>query len=477
MAIPLDPSRMELHNMTVRDKRMVNRRGLVATHTLAAFTGYVGGFTVENPQTSEAYHYLFEQATLNSIVTLRVFNEEFVELFNYLIGPMSTQPVFGYGVVNNQLMIGSPDLPAPLYGLVGGGLIPALKTVPPDFDLTVLDMPPGLLCAWKGRIVIAQGPNLLINTGDIDPRTFVAENIISLPGNIYDILEGPDGALYAFTSADVYVIPADVLSQQQIPVGFISTITGVSTGAPKQAATSNGVIGAIGRDGLLLISGGQVTRIDLAPYEGKRFFSRPIEVEDYRRIGQIWPTTDGFMVGLSGRRNVLIEINLRQGYRSAIWTSANTNLFLVGTLRARDAETLLLITTRVLQTAGTADFDASAIRGVACGRLSIPAEQSPVVRWITVAADNVGQQTHTYLGGADSALTTPTASGDVIIGTSSWGVLQTYTGREARTSRHALAVRSSDFQVELGCDGGLRTLDVGDIEVHGQGRKRRDLSP
>ncbi len=213
----IDISKWEKQNVVKRGSDLYTRKGLVQVSTPTAGTLYVAGFTVESPFTTEPWHYLFEQATATGLVTLRVVTEEFVEVQNYSLGFMQNDPVITYAVQNGQLMVNSPSLPAPLYGLVGGGLVMAVKTPSLETDTTTLEIPNGHICTFGDRMPIAQGNIVFFNDPGSDPRTYVAENAQPFPGVIYDMVQGTDGALYVFTSKDVHVIPRDALGKGKDP--------------------------------------------------------------------------------------------------------------------------------------------------------------------------------------------------------------------------------------------------------------------
>lgn len=234
------------------------RPSLQTLKTPTASTAYVAAFSIESPTTTEVFHYLFEQAA-GGTVTLRVTTEEFVELFNQALGIMPPAPVVTWGISLNQVMINSPSFSAPLYGIVGGGLVTATKTessfASSNPETQALTIPPGHIASFGDRLPIAQAHVLYFNDPTNDVRTYVGSNAIAFPGQIYDLFTGPDGALYLFTSQDAYVIPADALGHGQLIVPFISTIPGVGTSRPRNAATSNGVVACLSRRGLVMVDG------------------------------------------------------------------------------------------------------------------------------------------------------------------------------------------------------------------------------
>jgi len=469
-----DPATAELHNLVVRDAKVRTRRGLVSAKTPTAGTAYVAGWSIESQSTTEVWHYLFEQSTTTSVVTLQVVDEEFNSVFSLPIGPTQGRPVVTKAVTLNQVMINSPSFSGPLYGLVGGGLVQALKSTSANPDTTSLDIPPGHITAWGDRSPIAVGNNLLFNDPPKpDPRAYVAKNVVPLGGVIFDHFTGPDGALYVFTSQDTYVIAADALGQGQTVTGFISTLTGLNPSRPGNAVTSNGVIACLARDGLVTIAGGVQTRVPLMTYQGKRYLSFPGEMSDYRD-GRLFPTSTGFLLSFGTRRKHAIHIDVRNGFRSVLWTQTGAPLDVVGMLRSRDGEDFPVLSNRVVQYLGSTDFDATAVRGVAASRIEVPPDQTPTIRSITVKADNVGQPVGMSVGAATRTNTTPAKTRDVVIGTGLWSASGQLNGRELRTTRMQCDQRVTDLEVEVSIDGGDRGLGPVDVEVQGQGTTRRD---
>lgn len=478
MTVALDPKTAELHNLDVRDGRIAVRAGFASHATPQGSDVFVAGFTVENPRTTEPWHYLFEQNASTGALTLRVYTEEFTVMFSVSLGTVTVDPVITWAVMNDQLFINSPSFTVPLYGLVGSGLTPALKTATKNPELTAIDIPNGHVCAWKNRIVIANGRLLYINTGAVDTRTFISQNVISLSGEIYDIFEGPDGALYIFTSRDAYALPSDALSQSQLSIGFVDTIPGVQTARPRGAVVTAGLMLALCSDGLSIITRTSQTRLDVTPYEGPRARSAPIEVGDYRVEGQLFATANGALLSVPGAATpFVLNVDTRSAFRSYQWARAANPLRVVGTLRTRDGGTLYVTRARVLEPIGTLDPDGLAPEGVACVRMGGKADEALGLRFLTISTDVAGQATRAFTAGVSSTITSPTLQRDPVIGTSLWSASLLYASRTARTVRHPFpGERQYDVLVEMGVDGAGRTLGVGDVEYVGQAPKRRSRS-
>lgn len=468
----VDVSRFEKHNLVMRDGKLRVRKALFTALTPTSGTAFTAGSSIESPSTTETWHYLVEQSTTTGVCTLRVVTEDMLALYTYDLGVLTGNPVFSFAVNNSQVMINSPALSAPLYGLVGGGLTTALKQVSENDDTTAIDIPTGHMCSFGDRVAIASGRTVYFSDPDFDPRTFVGENTWVVDGQVLDLFQGPEGSLYAVTSNNVNVLPADALGKGQQVVGFTSIIPGINPSRPRNAAVSNGVVGVLASDSLLFISGNR-PKIDLAPYEGRRFYSLPIEVEDLRTSAQLFATSNGFLVGFTGKPFALL-VDLRNDFQTFIWTKASATLSAVGVLRGRDGDDLLVFRDRVVQLSGSIDFDGSDVRGIACGELEMPPGKAGVVRSVTVSADSASQPTLVSAGSFETTSTTAVRADDVTVAVSNWAATGQLAGRSMRSTLHRTVVRDGDLHVEVGTDGANRVLGGVDIDVRGQARNRRD---
>jgi hypothetical protein len=157
--------------------------------------------------------------------------------------------------------------------------------------------------------------------------------------------------------------------------------------------------------------------------------------------GELFATSNGFVVGFRGKRGHFIVYNLKDNTMHYVWSaSASTSFNLVGTLRDRDGNTQYVLRDRVAAFigSGATDYDGVDVNGVACGRLPANIGDNAMVRRVTVGATNVGNLTGVYVSGVSAATNktaaAPTKSRDIVIGTSLWAVAgQTWAG--ARCAR------------------------------------------
>lgn len=467
----LDMRTWEMQNIAKSGDGLRTRKGIQYTKAPSGGTRFVGGFSSESPNTTEVWHYLFEQNTTTNVVTLRVFTEEFQELYSYVLGHLSKNPVITSSTTNRQILINSPAFSSPLYSVQGGGTIAAVKVPSTIEDFTALDLQPGHVCSFGDRPCIASGAVLAFGDGGIDPRTFVAENLAAIPGSVFDIFQAGDGALQIFTSAGVYTLPADAVGQGQTVAGFLSKVPGLETIRPRNAAFSNGVTAVLQRDSIVTLDG---ERIYTQTGIHKRFSSEVVEVDDMRQFGEIYATPRGFYVGFRSVRPFFIAIDLTDKTVSFV-TGVGA---LVGVLRGRNAETLPLFTNAVGMPVGNFDFlfGATPINATLLGGLTFPESSSPVVRRVSTASENIGELSRVYTNASSLAKTVPTKSGDTIIGTSTWSATEKLAGRSQRTVRHSFASRETAPTLEVSFTGGDRFIDPQvSVEIEGQDPKRRNL--
>lgn len=477
----IDISNAELHNIVKRKGGLEVRKGLVSIKHATVGTKYVGGFSVESPFTTEVWHYLFEQSTATREVVMRVYTEDFLEMFTQDLGPLDSNPVITHAVYNNQIMVNSPSFSSPLYGLVGGGIIPAVKTESSNRDTTALEIPQGHICSFGDRMPIAQGNVIYFNDPGVDPRTYVAQNALPLSGTVYDMFQGDDGALYMFTSAGVYYMAQDALGKGQRVEGFVGMIPGLQVTKPRNAAASNGLVAVLQRDGIVIL-GGKKQVIDIASYKGPRGRSRAVEHDDYRLSGEIFPTAEGFIVGFSNKRfeSYFLDFNIRDSYRSYVW-SAGGDLDIIGTLRSSENDTLLLIDSNVLMYSGVSDsWSASGapsvsydVTGSACINVDMPEGIEVMVRHVVTSSNNIGKPTYFYLDSNNPNLGSivPARVGDAIIGTSEWE--DNGRGRRYRSVRRSIARRVTNIPLEVSFEGAMSQIEPGvDVQTKGQGKRR-----
>jgi hypothetical protein len=179
------------------------------------------------------------------------------------------------------------------------------------------------------------------SASNLDPRTFVGlTNSLVLPGAVYDMFQGNDGALRIFTSAGVFSLPTDAIGNGQSVQGFLSRIPGLDTSRSRNACACAGAGVVLQRDRVVVL-GDEGNPINLAPYEGRRHLSSVVAVDDLRLAGELYPTPTGFIVGFRGKRGHFVDVNI--GTRAlSYYVTGSPGFNVVGTLRSRDGEALVV---------------------------------------------------------------------------------------------------------------------------------------
>jgi hypothetical protein len=474
----------ERHNIIAESGRLSTRRGFVvslaATSLGLANNVFVGGFSVLVPSSSETEHYLFLQDTTTGVVTMIVTNEEWIERYRLGLGVHPSSPVFSHALVNNQLMINAPSMSGPLYGLPGGGVMPAVATASENPDTTAIDVPSGHICSFGDRMPVAQGSVVLFNDPGLDPRTYTGQNVIALPATIHAITQGPDGALWMLTPAGAYSMAADALGQGQSVAGFISLIPQVLTSRPGGACSTPYGVVALTTDGVAVLSGGSSRELAFSTYQGRRKLTRPIDVLDVRQFGRVYPTSFGVLVGFGTDRDYAVAVDLGEGTTSFWYTgAASTPLNVVGVLRTRDGEDLVIDRSGVyaLHTKGLRDFSDSAandVSGALCGRVQSGPRDNPLIRRVTLSAANGGAPVSVCGNGVVDTGKSTTVNGDTVIGTDLWGT-PNWASLTARSVRGSLNVRATELDLEVTMGGmGRILLESVDIEAGGTWTNKKE---
>lgn len=479
----------ELHNVFKNKAgELWTREGFIQLLSPDVDSLFVGGFTVRSATTTEVWHYILSQNTNTGRVLLSVYTEELNLMFAVDLGTMVGNPVFTYAVVNNQLMINSPSMSAPLYGLPGGGLMPALKVDSINDDTTALDIPAGHICSFGDRMPIAQGAVVYFNDPGVDPRTYVSQNTLGLPGTIYDMFQGPDGGLWMFTSDGLYVMAADALGRGQQVVGFVRKVEGLPTSKPQSAVSTKWGVVCLTRTGIAVVDGGGGRQeIPFSTYEGRRKLTEPVEFEDIRQFGRLFETEDGVIVGFGDDRNFSVSVDLALGGIVTFLSVEISSFFIprpqfIGVLQTRDGEDWYLSpsTLSVLFTTGDEDMSNFApgniIRGTLCGKLEMGPMQNPIVRRVSLSVANAGSQVAVCVDGKQDSGKTTSVNNEVVIGTSTWGqVAPQLSGLTARSTRCTVNVRSSEPNVEVqASSGGRRLTKVVEVEMNGTWTTKKD---
>ena len=445
-------------------------RSLVPATTLLASSVFVGGLSLEASNTTEIYHYLFLRSTITGIGYIYVTTEEFRTICTYTLGQIPVAPVITFAVQNRQILINSPDFTSAVYGLVGGGLLRAVKVESVNPSTTAIDVPLGLCSVFGDRIAIAQGNIVYFNDPGTEIRTFTGANAVALPATIYDLFQGPGGNLIIGTTDGIYSLSADALGQGQMVFGMLSKASSYACKNYRNLAYVGGQVYGLTKDGVAVIGGESVTSESLTSYGRKRYYSEsvgPGPSGDYRN-GKLFGLQDELLINVD---NKICRFDLKGNYSTWIYNTGSINLS--GVCSGRDGNELLVTDSNILEFTGNDEYDGYEITGVACGVLKTEPEESPLIRSVTTSSSNVGQDQKVYLNGTAKTATTPAPTrAENIIGTDTWSATNTYVGHELRSRRHQMAVRTDNVALEIAATGSGNILDGINIERRGKGSRR-----
>jgi hypothetical protein len=390
----------------------------------------VAGHSVANPWTFEVWHYIADTDANGKDLTIRIYDEDFVEWQAYSTGVDGVPRGFSVAVVDQEVLICSPDMPT-LYGLVGSGLVLATKVASDNPNTTALPIPRGIAATICNRAVIAEGSTLYIS----DPtaitggtiRTFVGQNVNARPGVIFGVHEGAGGALVAVTSAGVYVLDSAAFA-----VGVVG-----SNGADWRLANHHqsysydsscavrGRIYALTQRGYALVDVENDEEALLDDPLQPRFYGPRVSSSDWR-AARLYSGDDGPLVGYGGRLNVA---NLTDGLKSWWDSDVSADFSVCGVLRDQDGGLMLLSADGVYQIGGnydgifTSGASGSTTRAVLAGPVPSPPQINQTLRSATwrVGVGGDGEVTFAVRGQQVVSGTPPADSRGVVSAVNSWG--------------------------------------------------------
>jgi len=448
----------------------------------------VYAFSIENQNTTEVMHYVIYTTGI-----LRIYDEQFILQFTTSISaesaagfPQAAIGSFTHAVVNNQLIINSEYLSAPIYGVVGGGVIPAVKVASINPDTSAIDLLPGGVASFGDRIVYSYINQIFISDPGTEPRTIVAENTISFGGKVLDMFQaGPNGLFYVFTTAGLYTLPADGLAGQQSYAGFITSSKDYEATQLHNVAYSKNAIFGLLDNGVWDVNNSK--NIELIKWRRGRGLSQTVGNFTDFRYGRIYTYENGFICQIG---TTILMIDIVNKYSSWINNTNDSTTQLVGVLKTRDGKNIFCATDAVWELIGNSgnlsgvdvDYNNAAFFGTCATNILTPPAASPVIREITVGLDNNGKQVQTYVRGTTSANTT----GNTIIGANATNVFGSeplwdtaglvYSEAKFRSTRNRMAVRGDNLDFEMKVTGANARIssDV-QIVLLGQGTDRPSI--
>lgn len=459
----------------------------------ASTTGYiyVGAFTTTVPGIDEKHHYLFEQNETTKAVRLLVVDEDLRELFRLDLGTTKRPRAVTHAETLNEILISSPDF-APLWGVNGAGIVPAVKEPSDNEDNTpAIPIPAGGLClSWGDRAVIMERESIYISdpvaaTGG-SPRTFIGFNQQWRAGFIYGGHVSSSGMLIACTTQGVFGLSPDAVATGQIVAGGWRQLSTHQTHRYRSTAMWSGRLYGLTRRGLRLIDqeGGPEVPLD-EPYLAMG--RTPITMNDWRdadlfdgELGPIvWAPNHGHWLMSDMARSFRSWWRLPTG-------SSDTNR-LVGTLQRPDGEEMLVTEDGIYRYLGNydgaynglnewTDEESLPIRGIWFGTIPLTPDDSPTVRSVSLAHDSIRAARVRFCDGDESY---PSGSSDEplrgpVIGTDAWDDAAEVNTTRMRAHRLDMApTPTRDLALAVEVSGpGTRVMPYVNIDIDGLEPKR-----
>jgi hypothetical protein len=438
----------------------------------AAPNNFVAAFSVRNARTNSVFHYHINSS---APYVLTVADENLVVQQTYNLGTNKEPRAVSWGIVEDELMISSPDFPT-IWGVVGGVLVKA-ETVPSVNPSTtaVPVIPVGIGVSWAGRYVISDGEFVWFSDG-LAPRTYVAANAVNPPGGaIFGLHVNAGGALIICTTEGVYALPEDAAaSDTNIVLGVFSKLTDHSTLAYNTSCSSNGRVFGLTVAGYKLIDEQNGREVFLSEDSISRNPGR-ITFNDYRN-GRIYGANAGPIVTIGPYMNFThLQKDMKSWFHHNSTQQAVYGGFsLVGILVDHDGTEMYVCKTAAYRFNGNQESEDSLspapVYGYIAGRLRTPPEASPVIRHVTFATDS-DEPFKVFIHTVEKTISPKQYS--PVIGTDSWGNTVKYREHVRQSRELSFAIRGDDVMFQLGVKGYPSEMpEVVDVVFKGPGRKR-----
>lgn len=430
----VDCSRWDHRNTMVLSSGEVCVRESFESLTTGTFHG---GFTVVDPKTSVAWHYVV--MTVSGEVVIRIYDTSFSLVFSLSLGTSVAPRTVTHAIVGDEILICSPDFP-PVWGLLGSGLIFAQKVSSVNTTTTVIDVPRGICVGWAGRVASTDG-EILYFSDALYPRTFVPENALDPPGDrIIAMHVNAGGALVLVTSNGVWALSEDAAAGGQLVVGVFSKLSDYKAHAHQSSCSINGRVLGLAPEGYKYID--QATDDVAAISESvlPRTSGSRVHFENYQHTAVMHAGPKGPLVSVPGFLHMTDA-----GTKHSSWWSTPSTAMLVGVLRDQDGTTILMFSDRIVRPCGNVTTLEATVAAHAAGRVAMPPDTAPVLRQADVESSADTTFSMTVLGTSKSSSPSSVAP---VVGTTAWGS-GTYQDVPRRSRRFNWAVRTHDVAMEL----------------------------
>tara|TARA_R110000824_G_scaffold44207_13_gene128759 strand:- start:85 stop:1611 length:1527 start_codon:yes stop_codon:yes gene_type:complete len=473
---------------------MVVREGM--QHTINAydigFSEIFGGFSVENPRTSDQLHYIMG-ADDNKDSYIIMCNEEYRILTKKFIGKRlrPSGPFQGGVLSNGQLLMGAPGMPM-FWGYVGNGFKIAQRTNSAlDVDFTTQSINDGLVVSWQNRIVLGVRDALYFS--DLgSPRAFLAGNTVSAPGFIYYLKVSQAGMLIMGTTEGVYQIAADTAYSGEIVQPTFQKISRYPiNGFFKCASTTKGPV-ALSKDGIVSVGSYEAAELDLGDQRIPRTVASPIHFEDYK-AGKIFAGREGPIISMAAEQDfdnaTYFMLRIDEARQLYSWCEAadqdgmKQSVDIKGILQDSDGTEYMLTNDGIFKFYGNVDTVGDDpigrfVVGSVSGSVPADPQMNPVVRSITTVSDNVGTlQIASIQGVQKSASPHKKTAAIPVCDVTEWypavdpANLKYYT-RRLQSVRHLFSVRTNDLGMEVAVEGSGFRIGLVSFTSKGPGQFR-----
>lgn len=418
------------------------------------------GFSVKCPRTNVVFHYIVSDQGGN----FNIFDENIISIQRKaLTGSVPKRVALCYAIVEDEIIVTSPYFPT-LWGLLGNGLIQAVKVASVNPNTTAIDIPKGISVGWAGRAVISDGEALYFSDA-LAPRTFTAENIVVPPGGtVYALHVNSGGALIIVTENGVYALPEDAAASGQLVVGVFSKLTDYCAIDYETTCVSHGQVYGMTQKGYRRIDIEGSDEVLLDEDNMSRSDSLRIAFTDYRRA-RMFSAQSGPIVSISARMYVS---DLATSF--GCWWVLGTELSLTGILFDNTGEEFYLVEQNLYSKSGNNSSEET-VSAFTAGRIVPEAGQSRVIREIEFVTD--AQDTlQIFLNTATKTITPKYAAPQIDVDTWDTAGL-VYREAPLRDYRAQWSVRGNEIapEIKLGTWPAILPLSI-NIDFKGPGKNR-----
>jgi len=483
---------------------------------------FYGGFSVENPRTSEQIHYILGCSHEGDTFIYTV-NEEFYPTARVFVGRKirPAGPFQGGVLGNGQILCGAPGMQM-YWGYVGCGLKPAERTNSAlDVDFTTQTINDGLVASWQNRIVIGVRDALYFS--DIgSPRAFLAANTTPAPGFIYFLKVSASGMLFMGTTNGMYSVAADSVYSGEIVQPVFQKVSEFPVNSFWQAAVTDKGPVALSSEGIVSAAAYGGEELLLGDRRITRTISQPVHFEDYK-VGKIFSTPEGPIASFAAEMDhdnatwLLARVHERRGFFSwfepaiqrresdgeVVGDVAFSESFEIrAVLEDSDGTPYFLTDRSIFRFYGNVDTVADDpigrfVVGTLAGSVLVDPQQNPVLRSVTTVSDNVGTLQYASIHGTEkkrspddfikwvdpdsvtflneTAIAFPICDlslwKDAAAGTPGAEVDKYYT-RRLKSIRHRFSLRTNDLSMEIGVEGSGFRIGLVSFQTKGAGQLR-----